>query len=280
MNGLGSNTCVQDAYNLAWKISYVKRGTASPKLLDTYTQERQPVGAQVVRRANDSKDLYGPVMAALGLSDPGRDSSPSRSARWRELGSDTPEGVARRKLLQDSVATLHRYQDTGLGAEMNLSYHDSVAVVVDDEESPLPPPYPRDPDLYYAEGTYPGHRLPHAWLRRPVPQGQKLISTHDLAGYGHFTLFTGIGGKVRGRWDDAAGDAATALRVTVAVHAIGWGLEYEDAFFDWARKRDVDEDGCVLVRPDRVVCWRQPRWSERGGKRLCDVLKRVLGWDV
>jgi 2-polyprenyl-6-methoxyphenol hydroxylase-like FAD-dependent oxidoreductase len=25
-NGLGSNTCIQDAYNLAWKIAYVMKG--------------------------------------------------------------------------------------------------------------------------------------------------------------------------------------------------------------------------------------------------------------
>jgi len=25
-NGLGSNTCIQDAFNLAWKISYVLKG--------------------------------------------------------------------------------------------------------------------------------------------------------------------------------------------------------------------------------------------------------------
>jgi 2-polyprenyl-6-methoxyphenol hydroxylase-like FAD-dependent oxidoreductase len=25
-NGLGSNTCVQDAYNLAWKVAYVLQG--------------------------------------------------------------------------------------------------------------------------------------------------------------------------------------------------------------------------------------------------------------
>ena len=27
MNGLGSNTCIQDAFNLAWKIAYVEKGT-------------------------------------------------------------------------------------------------------------------------------------------------------------------------------------------------------------------------------------------------------------
>jgi 2-polyprenyl-6-methoxyphenol hydroxylase-like FAD-dependent oxidoreductase len=26
MNGLGSNTCIQDAFNLGWKIAYVLKG--------------------------------------------------------------------------------------------------------------------------------------------------------------------------------------------------------------------------------------------------------------
>ncbi|TKX23765.1 FAD-binding domain-containing protein 20 [Elsinoe australis] len=50
--GLGSNTCVQDAYNLAWKIAFVSRGLASPDLLGTYSAERQPVGAELVRESN------------------------------------------------------------------------------------------------------------------------------------------------------------------------------------------------------------------------------------
>ncbi|KAG5800709.1 hypothetical protein H9Q69_000268 [Fusarium xylarioides] len=54
MNGLGSNTCIQDAFNLAWKVAYVEKGIASPALLDTYNTERQPVGKSIITRANDA----------------------------------------------------------------------------------------------------------------------------------------------------------------------------------------------------------------------------------
>ena len=47
-NGLGSNTSIQDAYNLAWKLRHVLDGTAAPALLDTYSAERAPVGRQIV----------------------------------------------------------------------------------------------------------------------------------------------------------------------------------------------------------------------------------------
>ena len=53
-NGLGSNTSMQDAYNLAWKLALVLSGRAGDGLLDTYDDERQPVGRQIVDRANQS----------------------------------------------------------------------------------------------------------------------------------------------------------------------------------------------------------------------------------
>jgi 2-polyprenyl-6-methoxyphenol hydroxylase-like FAD-dependent oxidoreductase len=50
MNGLGSNTCIQDAFNLAWKIAYVMEGKASKSILKSYNAERQPVGQIIVTR--------------------------------------------------------------------------------------------------------------------------------------------------------------------------------------------------------------------------------------
>lgn len=44
-NGLGSNTSVGDAYNLAWKLAAVLREQAGPVLLETYDDERAPRGA-------------------------------------------------------------------------------------------------------------------------------------------------------------------------------------------------------------------------------------------
>ncbi|PEI39100.1 FAD-binding monooxygenase [Bacillus pseudomycoides] len=41
--GFGSNTGIQDAHNLAWKLAAVIKGKADPKLLETYHEERYPV---------------------------------------------------------------------------------------------------------------------------------------------------------------------------------------------------------------------------------------------
>jgi 2-polyprenyl-6-methoxyphenol hydroxylase-like FAD-dependent oxidoreductase len=49
--GFGGNTGVQDAHNLAWKLALVLRGAAGPGLLDTYDEERRPIGELTVEQA-------------------------------------------------------------------------------------------------------------------------------------------------------------------------------------------------------------------------------------
>jgi hypothetical protein len=49
--GFGGNTAVQDAFNLAWKLALVVNGQAGPELLDTYDQERQPIGRLMIEQA-------------------------------------------------------------------------------------------------------------------------------------------------------------------------------------------------------------------------------------
>ncbi|MGW8369375.1 MAG: FAD-dependent monooxygenase, partial [Gammaproteobacteria bacterium] len=49
--GFGGNTGVQDAHNLAWKLAMVLKGQAGTPLLETYDDERRPVGAMTVDQA-------------------------------------------------------------------------------------------------------------------------------------------------------------------------------------------------------------------------------------
>ncbi|MEU6770062.1 FAD-dependent monooxygenase [Streptomyces sp. NPDC046759] len=61
----GANGGIQDAHNLSWKLAAVLNGTAGDALLDTYEQERLPIGAAVAEQAwirhtwrlNDSEEL-------------------------------------------------------------------------------------------------------------------------------------------------------------------------------------------------------------------------------
>jgi 2-polyprenyl-6-methoxyphenol hydroxylase-like FAD-dependent oxidoreductase len=48
LGGQGLNLGVMDAVNLGWKLASVVRGNSGEALLDTYSSERQPVGASVI----------------------------------------------------------------------------------------------------------------------------------------------------------------------------------------------------------------------------------------
>lgn len=268
-NGLGSNTCIQDAYNLAWKIAYHMRGLAGPAILPTYSVERAPVGLGVVTRANQGFRDHLPVLEALGVTQPTLE---ARTAAFAELSQSTPAAAARRARLRTAIQGTER-EFHALGQEMNQRYDGSRAVYVADEPAPRPP-LPPDPVLTHWPSTYPGARLPHAWLNTRVPQDPSL-STHDLAGHTRFTLLTGPG-DVDLRWRRAASRVGPALGLRIECVSIGWMCDYEDVYGDWARRREVEDGGCVLVRPDRFVGWRCFDVVDDPDERLERALRGIL----
>jgi hypothetical protein len=56
--GQGMNCCMQDAFNLGWKLALVLKGYAKPELLDTYEAERRPVAEQVIWAASSLHDIF------------------------------------------------------------------------------------------------------------------------------------------------------------------------------------------------------------------------------
>ncbi len=55
--GQGMNGCMQDAFNLGWKLAAVCSGRADSAILDTYEQERKPIGEQVSRGAMATHEI-------------------------------------------------------------------------------------------------------------------------------------------------------------------------------------------------------------------------------
>jgi 2-polyprenyl-6-methoxyphenol hydroxylase-like FAD-dependent oxidoreductase len=49
--GFGGNTGIHDAHNLAWKLAYVLKGLAGPRLLESYDMERRPIAKFTVEQA-------------------------------------------------------------------------------------------------------------------------------------------------------------------------------------------------------------------------------------
>jgi 2,4-dichlorophenol 6-monooxygenase len=108
------------------------------------------------------------------------------------------------------------------------------------------------------------------WLVR----NGKRVSILDLCATDRFTLLTGVGGAP---WIEALLEAGNALGVPVCGVEIGPHRVIDDPMYAWSALRGVEEDGCVLVRPDRFVAWRCNTLPERPQLELVKVLAIVLG---
>ena len=261
-NGLGSNTCVQDAFNLAWKLALVVQGKAGAGLLESYDAERQPIGRQIVARANKSFLQNNRLWDLLGAGTLAPTAPEEHAAVF-----DTKAG---RASLREAVDAF-QYEYHAHGVEMDRRYR-SKAVVADGSPEPAPGPEPgRDPELYHQASTRPGSPLPHAWLCRRTPGPS--VSTLDVAGKGRFCLLIGHGGEA---WRAAAISLAERSGVDLEVVAIGPYLDWEDPYGRWRSLCEVEEEGCVLVRPDLVVGWRSRTLPKDPGAELGRALSIIL----
>lgn len=262
-SGLGSNTSIQDAFNLAWKLAYVVRGWADNALLDSYSEERVPVGRQVVARANQSRldyqelnDLLDPAAARAGRPSIGH------------LRDPGPEGVATRAALATAVSRKNA-EFNALGVELGQHYR-SKAVIPDcsDPAEPGPEPERKDPVLHHHTTTRPGAKLPHAWL---VDTRGRRVSTLDVVGKGRFAVVTGIAGTA---WVTAVDRLALAYLGAVVVGADG----ARDLYHEWAGRREIPEAGALLVRPDGYIAWRCAEQvdDEQAELLLAEALATIL----
>ncbi|MEV5835513.1 FAD-dependent monooxygenase [Nocardia sp. NPDC052112] len=261
-SGLGSNTSIQDGFNLAWKLAYVICGYADESLLDSYSLERQPVGAQIVARANQSRLDYTPFNACLrvdGHTDP-------LSAGLTRFHDPGPAGAEVREKLRKAME-LKNFEFNAHGIELNHRY-ESGAVIADSEAGPET--FEKDSQLFLKATTRPGAKIPHAWL---IDRTGRRISTLDITGSGRFTLITGVAGQAWAR-------AVELLDRPYLTTVITGATDTADLYFDWARLREVHEAGAILVRPDGYVAWRHaaPVWDEgTAAKELRCAIDSVLG---
>lgn len=66
--GQGMNTGIQDAYNLAWKLALVLEGRVPDSFLDSYHEERYPVGRRLLRTTDQLFNVaatHNPVLIRL-----------------------------------------------------------------------------------------------------------------------------------------------------------------------------------------------------------------------
>lgn len=265
-NGLGSNTSIQDSFNLAWKIAMVLKGKASESLLDTYSTERAPVAKQIVTRANKSLGAFPPIAMALGLMD--AKNPEEMRANMAARKNATPEAEKQREALRKAILESDPVYNCH-GVELNQRYT-STAIVGDGTDAE---PWQRDEELFHQASSRPGAPVPHVWLH--TASGK--TSTKDLCGRGRFTVLTGIGGEA---WVEAAQTAAEAHGIEIDAHVIGPGKTYQDPYGDFADVRGTSDSGVLLVRPDFHVAYRAQAVAENAAEELVNALGQILGTEA
>ena len=262
-NGLGSNTSIQDGFNLAWKLAYVIKDKAGAELLDTYSIERSPIAKQIVTRANQSIAEFGPIFEALGLTDTQDPEKMKKNMDERKQNS--PKAEKQRQALREAIA-FKKYEFDAHGVEMNHRYKSNSVLTEGDKE----PEFKKDKELFYQPTTYPGARIPHAWVYDKTGLKHSLL---DLCGKGNFSIFTGIGGE---EWLKAAKNIETQLGINIQCNIIGPDQDFEDHAGEWSSIREISDSGLILVRPDQHICWRSKDMMSNSSEKLMDVMKKIL----
>lgn len=140
--GMGMNSGIQDAHNLVWKLAFVLRDLADPRVLDTYEIERRPVAESNIAWSTENAKRFGELRGAMAEGD------------------------------KERVATLlaaQRGHVSALGQDLGFVYDDGF-VIADGTSKP-----PSTPDHYEPQAR-PGHRAPAQWLETKAGR----ISTIDL----------------------------------------------------------------------------------------------------
>jgi 2-polyprenyl-6-methoxyphenol hydroxylase-like FAD-dependent oxidoreductase len=138
--GMGMNTGIDAAVNLAWKLAAVAKGWAGPKLLASYEADRRPIAARNLAWSKHFADSVGLTPATPAIEE------------------DSEAGARERQAVGERLAAHAAHEFLIPGIHLGMRYENSPLVWPDG--TPAPP----DPANEYTPTARPGHRTPHLWL--------------------------------------------------------------------------------------------------------------------
>lgn len=221
--GLGMNTGVSDAIDLAWKLGASVQGWAGAELVSSYEQERRPIGKRNTAEAADNFDRLFAVMQ-----------------HGDELDEQSPEGWALRDELKAELKTQEKLLKSS-GVLLGYRYENSPICVPDGT-----PPPDDDPRLYTPTAR-PGHRVPHAWMI----DGRSVL---DVLGPWFTLLCFDIDPKTRSAFQQAATSLNVPLQVVdlqePAIRSlyggVGFVLVRPDMMVAW--RGDQSQDAMTILQ--------------------------------
>ena len=155
--GLGMNSGVGDATDLAWKLAATLKGWGGPGLLKSYEVERRQIG---------DRNVGASRYATIGRR--------KWRGMWRpNIREESPAGEETRRKLSAVADVEQRKSNEMIGAELGYRYVDS----------PIICNIPGGPEHLFREyhpTTWPGARLPHVWLDDGTPLQDKIPDGYTI----------------------------------------------------------------------------------------------------
>jgi hypothetical protein len=235
--GYGGNTGVQDAHNLAWKLSCVIKGQAGPGLLASYDAERQPAGLQAIEQAYNRY---------VTRSDP-------------DIGT---EGM--KPAIPDMHVEFNRYRSTAVCPEPHTQ---------DDGKPDINPrlsfalPGTRAPHVEVLQGGKLISTLDlfgHEFV---------LLTAHEGEAWRHAANTVAESCDIPLKFSSINQPGSNGELVDLPVHRAKISSPFSTPF---AVAYGINPDGAVLVRPDGYVAWRLSSWQPDATLLLTQVMTNIL----
>ncbi|KXH30568.1 FAD binding domain-containing protein [Colletotrichum nymphaeae SA-01] len=254
--GLGLNSGLADAHNLAYKVAAVHQGWANPRILDTYETDRRPIAViAAAQSVKNGKSIFS-FLKAIGTADV-EDLNEARKRMYEAI-----HDPAKQDLIAEKVEGQREHFD-------NLEIH--IGYVYGDTK---PPANASD----FTPKFQAGARLPHAWIKFTEPNDQRKVphqpidtsyvkelsneqieaqrySTLDLANAGTFSLIV----PFRTTWTQRFEECKEALKEKLSSRFMLWGADVDFQFASDSHRELYDTKGgfsegsAILVRPDQHI---------------------------
>ena len=236
--GLGLNTGIADAHNLAWKIAAVERHLAPPTFLDTYEEERQAIAHVNADQSAVNRQQIGVLQEAVGTASKsyqpvaqltnghGNDASPSAEERatfTQQLNKRMADPISRAVI--DEAMELQRDHFDSLDLQLGYIYGKTRDLTRSCQ--------------YFSPSAETGARLPHA----PISVAGNSCSTLDLVDLNLFTLIV---------TSDSAIFPPKELSSHVLRKVIDTDFLIEGGGL-WLALAGIDRETALLVRPDQHI---------------------------
>jgi len=247
--GLGLNTGIGDAQNIAWKIAAVENGWAAPTLLDSYEAERRPVARinseQSLENAGKLFELFGALYGP----------APTETRAHFDTICANPSNS---ETLVPAVEMQRPHFDS-LNLQLGYRYNSSAIA----DAAPLVSSANLDISTYVPSYEA-GACFPHHWVTQ---DGVKKSILSRLSATG-FTLVAGPEGQA---WLEAAGKQG------VPISALVMDEGFDDLQFDWAGQTGLPTKGALLLRPDAHIACRIDHMPTDATTFLEEKIHHILG---